>query len=610
MNTALHPMLRYVTRRVVERSHDTRSAYKTRVAAAGRKRDALGCANIAHALAACSATDKDRLATGKAQSIGIVTAYNDMLSAHQPLERFPSIIRTAAGDLGAVAQVAGGVPAMCDGITQGELGMELSLFSRDLIAMSTAVALSHNTFDAALCLGVCDKIVPGLFIGAASFGHLPVIFVPAGPMPSGLSNKEKAELRQQAAEGKLGRAELLAAEMRAYHAPGTCTFYGTANSNQLLMEIMGLHLPGASFVPPNTPLRDALSREAVKYTVEAARSDAPARKFGLMLDERSVVNAVVGLLATGGSTNHTLHLVAMAAAIGVQLTWQDFSDLASVVPLLTRIYPNGSEDINAFQNAGGMPFLIGELLKGGYLHNDVETCIGTGLQHYLAIPELEDGEVVWREGPAVSKNLDVLRPVYSPFAGDSGLRVMSGNLGKAVVKVSAVQSRHYRVEAEARVFDDQETFQAAFKAGELNRDVVVVIRQQGPMANGMPELHKLMPPLGVLQDKGFKVALVTDGRLSGASGKVPAAIHLTPEASQGGPLALVQDGDPILVDCATGLLKLCVSGDELAARRPAQRESSEQFGMGRELFAAFRSGVSAADHGATVFNFGGSISRQ
>ncbi len=603
----LHQVVSEVTERIRARSRQSRRDYLDGVvdagARAGHPRHAMGCANLAHAIAGCAAADKDALTGEAATSIGIVTAYNDMLSAHQPFERFPQIIRNIAREVGAVAQVAGGVPAMCDGITQGEVGMELSLFSREVIALATAVSLSHNTFDAALCLGVCDKIVPGLFIGAARFGHLPILFVPAGPMPSGLSNQEKAKLRQLAAEGKLDRAGLLEAEKRAYHAPGTCTFYGTANSNQMLMEVMGLHLPGASFVNPNTPLRDALTEAAVRRAAALAQQRHGVWQFGHMLDERAIVNAAIGLLATGGSTNHTLHLVAMAAAVGVQLRWEDFAALSAVVPLLTRIYPNGTADVNAFEVAGGMAYLIRSLLEHGLLHGDIATVAGAGMARYTERPVLEDGGLVWRPGPAESLDRDVLRGVDEAFSADGGLRLLDGNLGRSVIKVSAVKPVHRAVEAPARIFESQEALQAAFTRGELNRDFVAVVRFQGPQANGMPELHKLTPPLGVLQDKGFKVALVTDGRMSGASGKVPAAIHVTPEAASGGMLNRLRDGDVIRLDADAGKLDVKLERAELAARAPAELPNSARAatGSGRELFALFRQSVGPAETGASIF---------
>ncbi|MEJ8280068.1 phosphogluconate dehydratase [Pseudonocardia spirodelae] len=610
MGTApLHPVVDAVTRRVVARSATTRAAYLERIATAaapatGPNRDGMGCANLAHAVAACG-PDKLTLTASPARNIGIVTAYNDMLSAHQPFETYPARIKAAARAAGGVAQVAGGVPAMCDGITQGRAGMELSLFSRDVIAMSTAIALSHDMFDAAVLLGVCDKIVPGLVMGALSFGHLPVLLAPAGPMTSGLANKRKAAVRQRFAAGEVGRDELLEAESASYHGPGTCTFFGTANSNQLLMEVMGLHLPGSSFVNPGTALRDALTEEVARRALDAAGD--PDRAMGRVVDEKAVVNGIVALLATGGSTNHTMHLVAMAAAAGVQITWDDFSELSAVVPLLARIYPNGDADVNHFHAAGGMQLLIRELLDAGLAHDDVRTVDGAGLRRYTREPFLDTSgattELVWREGPTESLDKKVLRSVADPFSPDGGLRVLHGNLGRSVVKTSAVDPDHRVVEAPAVVFEDQEQLLAAFGAGELDgRDLVAVVRRQGPRANGMPELHKLTPALGVLQDRGHQVAIVTDGRMSGASGKVPAALHVTPEAAQGGPLGRVRDGDLVRLDTLNGTLSLLVDADEFDAREHAgpTGPSGGTTGTGRELFAAFRAAVGPADTGATV----------
>ncbi|HQT45901.1 MAG: phosphogluconate dehydratase [Acidocella sp. 20-63-7] len=595
-----------VTARIIERSKPTREHYLARIAAAAShtpRRAALGCANQAHGFAACAPGDKAMLRTGAGASLGIVTAYNDMLSAHQPYERFPALIREAARAAGGVAMVAGGVPAMCDGITQGEAGMELSLFSRDIIALSTAVALSHQTFDAAVFLGICDKIVPGLVIGALSFGHLPAVFIPAGPMTSGLSNGEKNRVRQLYAEGKVDRAALLEAEAQSYHGPGTCTFYGTANTNQMMMEIMGLHLPGAAFINPNTPLRDALTQEAARRALALTALGNDYTPLGVMLDERVFVNAVVALHATGGSTNHTLHLVAMAAAAGIALDWHDFAELAEVTPLLARVYPNGAADVNFFHAAGGTGFVIAELLGAGLLHEEVRTVAGVGLGAYAAEPKLAGGQVVWSPAPAVSGDEGVLRGTKNPFQATGGLRLLEGVLGRAVIKTSAVAAERHIIEAPARVFHAQEAVQAAFKAGELNRDVVVVVRFQGPKANGMPELHKLMPPLGVLQDKGFKVALVTDGRLSGASGKVPAAIHVTPEAVDGGAIARIQDGDIVRVDAVAGTLDVLVAPQVWAARPLATADlTASHEGVGRELFTVFRQAVSRADAGASIFS--------
>ncbi|PWC52459.1 phosphogluconate dehydratase [Azospirillum sp. TSO22-1] len=603
MPAPLHDVVHRVTRRIADRSRDSRSAYLGRLeAAAGRpRRHRLGCANLAHAFAACSAADKAGLRGGEAPAIGIVTAYNDMLSAHQPYAAYPDLIKPAVRAAGGVAQVAGGVPAMCDGVTQGHAGMELSLFSRDLIAMATAVALSHDAFDGVLCLGVCDKIVPGLLIGALSFGHLPALFVPAGPMPSGLSNPEKSRVRQLHAEGKVGRDALLDAEAAAYHAPGTCTFYGTANTNQMLMEVMGLHLPGASFVPPGTALRDALTAAAARRVVELTAQRGTPLPLGIQVDERAVVNGIVGLLATGGSTNHTLHIPAIAAAAGIQVAWEDFSELSAVVPLLARVYPNGPTDVNRFHAAGGMPFVIGELLDAGLLHADARTAAGD-LEPYRTMPALDGEALVWGAPHAVSDPM-VIAPVAEPFARDGGLRVLSGTLGRAVVKVSAVAPEHRVVEAPVRVFDHQDGVQQAFARGELDRDVIVVVRFQGPQANGMPELHKLIPPLGVVQDRGHRVALVTDGRLSGASGKVPAALHVTPEAAAGGPLTRLRDGDVVRLDAEAGTLEALVGAAEWQSRAagPTESASPDAFGCGRELFAVFRGAVGGAESGASIF---------
>ncbi|MFB4314685.1 phosphogluconate dehydratase [Actinomadura sp. 21ATH] len=593
-----HPVVARVTERVAERGAARRAAYLRRIAeaaSAGPARTALGCANLAHGFAACGPAEKLQLRGATAKNIAIVSAYNDMLSAHQPLKDYPDLLKAAIRAAGGTAQFAGGVPAMCDGITQGRAGMELSLFSRDVVAMSTAIALSHDMFDGALMLGVCDKIVPGLVIGALSFGHLPTLLVPAGPMPSGLPNDEKARVRKRYAAGEIGRDELLAAESASYHSPGTCTFYGTANSNQMLMEVMGLHLPGASFVPPGTELRTALTEEAARRVLTLTTP------VGEVLDERAFVNGVVALLATGGSTNHTLHLVAMAAAAGIELTWDDFDELSSVTPLLTRLYPNGSADVNHFHAAGGTAFLIGELLDAGLLHEDARTATGGTLAAYRETPVLSEAGLTWRPAPAESGDTAVLRPVRDPFEAQGGLHTVHGNLGRAVVKVSAVREEHRTIEAPARVFDSQHELQEAFAAGELDGDLVAVVRFQGPQANGMPELHKLTPPLSVLQDRGHRVALVTDGRMSGASGAVPAAIHASPEAAAGGPLARVRDGDPIRLDAGKGVLEILVPDEEFAARVPAPAPPAEP-GTGRELFAAFRGAVGPAERGAGVFS--------
>ncbi|EJB04163.1 phosphogluconate dehydratase [Rhizobium sp. BK619] len=600
-----HARISAITDRIVERSKPTRERYLERLRAAASKgvqRSVLGCANLAHGFAVCSPADKDALAGDHIPNLGIITAYNDMLSAHQPFETYPAIIREAAAEAGGVAQVAGGVPAMCDGVTQGQPGMELSLFSRDLIAMSAGVGLSHNMFDAALFLGVCDKIVPGLVIAALSFGHLPSIFVPAGPMTTGLPNDEKSRVRQLFAEGKVGRAELLEAESKSYHGPGTCTFYGTANSNQMLMEIMGFHLPGSSFINPGTPLREALTREAAKRALAITALGNEFTPAGEMIDERSVVNGVVGLHATGGSTNHTLHLVAMARAAGIQLSWQDIAELSEVVPLLARVYPNGLADVNHFQAAGGMGFLIKELLKHGLVHDDVRTVFGQGLQAYTVDARLGENGTVRRE-PSPEKSVDpkVLSSIETPFQANGGLKMLRGNLGKAVIKISAVKPERHIIEAPAIIFHSQQELQDAFKEGKLNRDFIAVVRFQGPKANGMPELHKLTPPLGVLQDRGFRVALLTDGRMSGASGKVPAAIHVTPEAIDGGPIARIREGDIIRLDAIKGTLELLVDAADMAEREPVTVDLSDnEFGMGRELFAPFRRAVGASDQGASV----------
>lgn len=599
----MHPRVLEVTERLIERSRATRQRYLAMVAAAaeqGPQRGKLQCANFAHGVAGCSGADKQTLRLPDAANVAIVTAYNDMLSAHQPYERFPPLIRQALHEVGSVGQVAGGVPAMCDGVTQGEPGMEIGIASRETIAMATAVALSHNMFDAALCLGVCDKIVPGLLIGALRFGHLPTIFVPAGPMPSGLSNKEKAEVRERYAEGKASRDELLASEMAAYHSPGTCTFYGTANTNQMLMEVMGLHLPGASFVNPDTPLRDALTREAAQQVVRLSRQGGQYLPLAEIIDERALINSVVALHATGGSTNHTLHLPAIAQAAGIQLTWQDMAELSEVVPTLAHVYPNGKADINHFHAAGGTAVLIRELLDAGLLHEDVATVAGQGLRRYTREPFLDEGRLVWREGAAASLDATILRPVAQPFSAEGGLSLLQGNLGRGVMKLSAVAPERHVIEAPARVFHDQQSLAEAFQAGELDCDFVAVVRFQGPRCNGMPELHKLTPFLGVLQDRGHKVALVTDGRMSGASGKVPAAIHICPEAFDGGPLAKVRDGDPIRIDGRNGELRVLVDAAEWEARDPAAPPPAE-IGCGRELFAFMRAAFSPAEQGASAF---------
>jgi phosphogluconate dehydratase len=594
-----------VTDRIAARSRDTRRDYLSRLDAAkeqGVYRSALSCGNLAHGFAACSPSEKAALAGNKTLNLGIINSYNDMLSAHQPYQFYPDIIKEAAREIGATAQVAGGVPAMCDGVTQGQPGMDLSLFSRDLIAMATAVSLSHNMFDAAVYLGICDKIVPGLVIGALAFGHLPAVFIPAGPMPSGLPNDEKSKVRQLYMEGKVGRAELLEAESKSYHSAGTCTFYGTANSNQMLMEIMGLHLPGASFVNPGTPLRDALTREATRRALSLTKEGNNYTPIGHIIDEKAIVNGLVGLHATGGSTNHTMHLIAMAAAAGIQITWDDMSDLSDATPLLARVYPNGVADVNHFHAAGGMGYLIKELLESGHLHEDVKTVWGSGLSGYTVEAKLIENELAFESSPSESALPKVLTSAKTPFQETGGLKLLTGNLGRSVIKVSAVKPEHRVVEAPARVFHSQDGLQAAFKSGEIAGDVIAVVRFSGPQALGMPELHKLTPSLANLQDRGFKVALLTDGRMSGASGKVPAAIHMTPEAVDGGPISKIRDGDMIRLDANEGTLTFLGDEKEFFSRTPATEDlRPSHFGMGRELFAGFRSLVGVADKGASVF---------
>ncbi|MBP0620339.1 phosphogluconate dehydratase [Cupriavidus consociatus] len=607
MPIAVHAELLSVTDRIVARSRASRAAYLARCERAQAELGPLrgmSCANLAHGFAALPANDKLKLRVDHAPNLGIVTAYNDMLSAHQPYERYPGVIREAARAVGAVAQVAGGVPAMCDGITQGNPGMELSLFSRDAIAMATAIALSHNTFDAALMLGVCDKIVPGLLMGALQFGHLPVVFVPAGPMATGLSNKEKARVRQLYATGQVGRDALLEAECQAYHGAGTCTFYGTANSNQFLMEIMGLHLPGAAFVHPDSGLRDALTAAAAQRAIALSARGSEYLPLARIVDERAVANAMVGLLATGGSTNHTIHLVAMARAAGIIIDWDDFDHLSRITPLLARVYPNGSADVNHFHAAGGAGLIIRELLQAGLLHEDVQTVAGPGLARYTQEPVMRDGVLQWREGATASGDAQVVASAAAPFSPEGGLRLMQGNLGRGVIKVSAVAREHRVVEAPVRVFDAQEALQAAFDAGELNGDLIAVVRFQGPNANGMPELHRLTPVLGALQDAGHKVALVTDGRMSGASGKVPAVIHVGPEALAGGALARVRDGDRIRVDAVAGVLQWLGDEVEFAAREPALAPADEfaRFSLGRGLFGSFRRHARVAEEGGSALD--------
>ncbi len=598
-----HPTLTKVTQRIIERSKETRAAYLAHTqeaASSWPKRAGLSCTNLAHGFAACGTEDKAALRGNKKANIAIVSAYNDMLSAHQPYERFPAIIKQAAHEAGAIAQFAGGVPAMCDGVTQGEPGMELSLFSRDVIAMSTAVALSHNMFDGALCLGICDKIVPGLLMGALNFGHLPVIFVPGGPMPSGLSNKEKARVRELYAQGKATKTELLEAEEKSYHSPGTCTFYGTANSNQMLMEIMGLQLPGSSFVNPGTPLRDAFTKAATAQVAKLTALGGHYVPISQVVDEKAIVNGIVGLLATGGSTNHTIHLIAIARAAGIRINWEDFSELSHVVPLLARVYPNGEADVNQFHAAGGLAFLMDNLVKAGVLNEDVTTIMGKGLDAYRKEAAFVKDTIVWQKVADKSRDVAVLRPAGDPFSKEGGLRLLKGNLGRAVIKVSAVKPEHRVVEAPARVFHSQEALIKAFKDGALHGDFVAVLPFQGPRANGMPELHKLTPTLGVLQDLGFKVALVTDGRMSGASGKVPAAIHVVPESLDGGMLSKICDGDIILLDPEQGILEVKLDAPVLATREANKPDISHyHHGLGRELFSAARYVVSGAEDGAS-----------
>ena len=594
----LHPAIERVTARIIDKSKDSRRRYldlMEREAERFPNRNALSCSNLAHGFAA-ALEDKTAIKSGRGANLAIVTAYNDMLSAHQPYGRYPEAMKLYAREVGATAQVAGGTPAMCDGVTQGQDGMELSLFSRDVIALSTAVAMSHAMFDGMAILGICDKIVPGQLIGALRFGYLPAVFVPSGPMPSGLANKEKQKVRQLYAEGKASRADLLESESASYHSPGTCTFYGTANSNQMMMELMGLHVPGSAFVPPNTPLRSALTRKAVHRLAEIGREGTDYRPMARVVDEKAIVNACVGLLATGGSTNHAIHLPAMARAAGILLDWQDLDELSAAVPLIARVYPNGAADVNHFHAAGGMGFVIRELLDAGLAHADVLTVAEGGMTDYGQEPVLDGEALAWRPAPATSGDATILAQASAPFQPDGGMRLVQGNLGRGTFKTSAVEVERYTIEAPARVFDSQEAVQAAFKAGELDRDVVVVVRFQGPRANGMPELHKLTPPLGVLQDKGFKVALVTDGRMSGASGKVPAAIHVTPEALGGGPLSKVRDGDIIRLCAHQGSLEVLAD----LSTREAASPPPPGMGMGRELFAMFRHHADGAEQGGSA----------
>ncbi len=600
----MNPVIERVTERIIERSRATRAAYLTRIHKAsheGPARSDTSCSNLAHVMAASSPIEKEAIAAREVANLGIITAYNDMLSAHQPFETYPAQIKRAASRNGAVAQVAGGVPAMCDGVTQGQDGMDLSLFSRDVIALSTAVALSHDVFDAVICLGICDKIVPGMLIGALSFGHLPTIFAPAGPMVSGLSNKDKALVREDFAAGRIDRDELLEAESAAYHAPGTCTFYGTANSNQMLMELMGLQLPGGSFVNPGTELRSLLTDEAVSRILKNTHLGKNYIPVGEVVDEKAIVNAIVGLLATGGSTNHTIHLIAIANAAGITIDWDDFAELSNAVPLLTRVYPNGIADVNHFHAAGGLGFVIRELLDAGLLHDDVTTILGEGLRKYCDEPFIKEGGIEWRAGPEKSLDPEIIAAVAEPFDTEGGLRLVEGNIGRAIVKISAVKPEHHTISAPARVFTSQEDFKRAFSDNELEMDFVAVLPHQGPSAIGMPELHKLTPYLGLLQNRGFKVALLTDGRMSGASGKVLAAIQVTPEASHGGLIARIRDGDLVTVCAASGELSVS-AGDDIEAREAVANEiATHRSGIGRELFAAFRERASSAEKGASFF---------
>jgi phosphogluconate dehydratase len=606
----IDPRLEAITADLIKRSQKSRKDYLERMQAS-RDQDpprlSLSCGNLAHSYAACNSDDKQTIRLMQSANLGIINAYNDVLSAHQPLAHYPDIVKKYAAELGSSAQVAGGVPAMCDGVTQGRVGMELSLFSRDVIAMATAVSLSHNVFDAVLCLGTCDKIVPGMLIGALQFGHLPVAFFPAGPMPTGISNLEKAAVRQRYAEGKASKEELLDAESASYHSAGTCTFYGTANTNQVLMEVLGVQLPGASFVNPEQPLRRALLEETTRRLIMLANSGTA--NLADVVTERSIINALVALLATGGSTNHTIHLVAIARAAGIQLNWQDFDAVSKIVPLLMRVYPNGSEDINAFQRAGGTAFLFRELRQSGLLHDEVKTIMGDGLEAYEYAPTLvNDGgtettaKVIWKDKVTESAIPEVLSPMRSPIASEGGLKLISGNLGSGIVKISAVKPEHRRVKAPCRIFNDQPSFKAAFEAGELDRDFIAVVRFQGPRACGMPELHQLTPYLGVLQDRGFKVALVTDGRMSGASGKIPAAIHLSPEADAGGPLARLQDGDILELDSVNGKLNAEITAVDFQNRKLI-KHTQDNDTLGRSLFTSFRNAVEPSDLGASTFHF-------
>ncbi|WP_272687526.1 phosphogluconate dehydratase [Providencia sp. PROV149] len=605
--SSVHPEIMRITKRIIERSKNTREQYLHKIEQAQRTtvhRAELACGNLAHGFAACQPEDKNILKSLTRSDIAIINAYNDMLSAHRPYDTYPERLKAALRESCAIGQVAAGVPAMCDGVTQGQDGMELSLLSRDVIAMSTAIGLSHNMFDGALYLGICDKIVPGLMIGALSFGHLPAIFVPAGPMTTGLPNKEKVRIRQQYVEGKVDRSALLEAEAASYHSIGTCTFYGTANSNQMVMEVMGLHLPGSSFVQPDTSLRHALTDAAARQITRLTKQSGNYLPIGQLVDEKVIVNGIIALLATGGSTNLTMHLIAIAKAAGIMINWDDFSELSAIIPLICRIYPNGQADINQFQAAGGVALLVHQLLSKGLLHHDVNTVAGYGLSHYTLEPWLNNGQLEWRDGAKTSFDLQVIADIHHPFSQHGGTKVLSGNLGRAVMKTSAIPEENQIIEAPAVVFNDQHAILPVFESGALNRDCVIIVRFQGPSANGMPELHKLMPPLGVLMDRGYQVALVTDGRLSGASGKVPSAIHVTPEANEGGLLAKVQDGDMIRVNGLTGELTLLVDEHELAKRQAYQPDLSTQYsGCGRELFGALRQHCSGAEEGACSLNF-------
>ncbi len=601
----MHPTVESVTQRIIERSRPKRRQYRALIdksARDGVQRGALSCGNLVHGFAACAENEKTLLKGQQATNLGIVTAYNDMLSAHAPYKSYPDQIKIALAKIGVTAQVAGGVPAMCDGVTQGQSGMELSLFSRDQIALSTAIALSHNMFDVVACLGICDKIVPGLLMGALRFGHLPTIFIPAGPMPSGLPNSEKQQVRKKYRAGEVGYEALLDAESKSYHSPGTCTFYGTANSNQMLMEMMGLQLPGSSFVAPDDPLRPLLTAEAARIIARASRLSVEYLPLAEVVTEKAIVNAVIGLLATGGSTNHTLHLPAIARSAGIELRWEDISALSEVVPLLARVYPNGEADVNQFHTAGGMGLIVRQLLEKDLLHNDVKTVAGPGMERYSQVPQLAGEELEWKPVNPETRDPGIVAPSDKPFQSSGGIRVLKGNLGQSVIKVSAVPKEDWVVEAPAKIFHSQKELEAAFSAGELDGDMVAVVRFQGPRANGMPELHKLTPTLAVLQDRGYKVALLTDGRMSGASGKIPAAIHLTPEAKSGGPVAKLREGDIVRLDAAGGTLEALVPAAEWDAREAVNTGFSEtEFGLGRELFAMMRERVSSADTGATVF---------